>query len=103
MNRKIKPILTTPEGLNITKLTTQKQLTLTSEEYKRYSRHLLLSEIGQQGQEKLKAARILVIGAGGLGCPALLYLNAAGVGTIGIIDPDTVDLSNLQRQVLYNE
>lgn len=76
---------------------------LSSEEYKRYSRHILLSEIGQEGQEKLKAAKVLVIGAGGLGCPSLLYLAAAGVGTIGIIDHDTVDFSNLQRQILYKE
>lgn len=79
------------------------KLSLSSDEYKRYSRHLLLSEIGREGQEKLKAAKVLVIGAGGLGCPALLYLTAAGVGTIGIIDHDTVDFSNLQRQVLYKE
>lgn len=78
-------------------------MTLSTEEYKRYSRHLLLPEIGQVGQEKLKAAKVLVIGAGGLGCPALLYLTAAGVGTIGIIDNDTVDNSNLHRQILYKE
>lgn len=78
-------------------------MSLSPEESKRYSRHLLLSEIGQEGQEKLKAAKVLIIGAGGLGCPALLYLTAAGVGTIGIIDHDTVDFSNLQRQILYRE
>lgn len=78
-------------------------MTLSPDEYKRYSRHLLLSEIGLEGQEKLKAAKVLVIGAGGLGCPALLYLTAAGVGTIGIIDHDIVDFSNLQRQTLYKE
>ncbi|MGY6649061.1 molybdopterin-synthase adenylyltransferase MoeB [Wenyingzhuangia sp. IMCC45574] len=66
-----------------------------------YSRHLLLSEIGIEGQEKLKAAKVLVIGAGGLGCPILQYLTAAGVGTIGIVDGDTVDVTNLQRQILY--
>lgn len=75
----------------------------TPEELDRYSRHILLPEIGIEGQQKLKAAKVLVIGAGGLGCPALLYLVAAGVGTIGIIDPDIVDSSNLQRQVLYRE
>lgn len=74
---------------------------MTNEELKRYSRHLLLSEIGKSGQEKLKAASVLVIGAGGLGCPVLQYLGAAGVGRIGIIDDDRVDISNLQRQILY--
>ncbi|MBC8153151.1 MAG: molybdopterin-synthase adenylyltransferase MoeB [Bacteroidetes bacterium] len=67
----------------------------------RYAKHINLPEIGTEGQEKLKNARVLVVGAGGLGCPVLLYLTAAGVGTIGVIDPDTVDLSNLQRQVIY--
>ena len=67
----------------------------------RYAKHINLPEIGLDGQEKLKNARVLVVGAGGLGCPVLLYLTAAGVGTIGVIDPDTVDLSNLQRQVIY--
>ncbi|HEY9047406.1 MAG TPA: molybdopterin-synthase adenylyltransferase MoeB [Ohtaekwangia sp.] len=76
---------------------------LTNEEYKRYSRHLVLQEFGLENQLKLKDARVLVVGAGGLGAPALLYLAAAGVGTIGIVDDDTVDLSNLQRQVLYTE
>lgn len=68
----------------------------------RYSRHLLLDEVGLAGQEKLKQSKVLVIGAGGLGCPVLLYLAAAGVGTIGIIDYDTVDESNLQRQILFD-
>lgn len=67
----------------------------------RYSRHLALREIGVAGQEKLKAARVLVIGAGGLGSPSALYLAAAGVGTLGLVDNDRVDVSNLQRQVLY--
>ncbi len=70
-------------------------------EEKRYQKHLNLPEVGPEGQLKLKNARVLVVGAGGLGCPVLLYLTAAGVGTIGVIDPDVVDLSNLQRQVLY--
>ncbi|MGV3586072.1 MAG: molybdopterin-synthase adenylyltransferase MoeB [Adhaeribacter sp.] len=74
---------------------------LESEELKRYNRHLLLPEIGFAGQEKLKAAKVLVIGAGGLGCPVLQYLAAAGVGTIGIVDDDVVDFSNLQRQILF--
>lgn len=66
-----------------------------------YSRHLLLNEIGEIGQEKLKKAKVLVVGAGGLGCPILQYLTAAGVGNIGIVDGDTVAISNLQRQILY--
>lgn len=74
---------------------------LSPEEIKRYSRHLVLKEFGAEGQLKLKQARILVVGAGGLGCPALLYLAAAGVGTIGIVDFDVVQESNLQRQVLF--
>ncbi|HEX7116823.1 MAG TPA: molybdopterin-synthase adenylyltransferase MoeB [Steroidobacter sp.] len=75
---------------------------LTQHDLARYSRHLALREIGVAGQEKLKAARVLVIGAGGLGSPSALYLAAAGVGTLGIIDCDRVDVSNLQRQVLYD-
>lgn len=74
---------------------------LTNQEKNRYDRHLKLSEVGLEGQEFLKAAKVLVIGAGGLGCPILQYLTAAGVGTLGIIDDDVIDESNLQRQVLY--
>ncbi|MDQ6823837.1 MAG: molybdopterin-synthase adenylyltransferase MoeB [Candidatus Eremiobacteraeota bacterium] len=74
---------------------------LTREELQRYSRHLILPEIGVDGQRALKAARVLLIGAGGLGSPLALYLTAAGVGTIGIVDDDAVDLTNLQRQVLH--
>ena len=75
--------------------------TLLPTEKQRYQKHLNLPEIGQEGQLRLKNASVLVVGAGGLGCPVLLYLTAAGVGTIGVIDPDVVDLSNLQRQVIY--
>jgi sulfur-carrier protein adenylyltransferase/sulfurtransferase len=74
---------------------------LNAEELQRYSRHLLMPEVTSEGQKRLKAARVLCIGAGGLGSPAALYLAAAGVGTIGIVDFDDVDLSNLQRQILH--
>ncbi|MGE4561937.1 MAG: HesA/MoeB/ThiF family protein, partial [Rhodospirillales bacterium] len=67
----------------------------------RYARHILLQEVGGEGQAKLLGSRVLVIGAGGLGSPVLLYLAAAGVGTIGIVDDDVVDLSNLQRQIVH--
>ena len=73
----------------------------TKQELERYSRHLRLDQVGAAGQARLKMAKVLVIGAGGLGCPTLQYLAAAGVGTIGIIDGDVLDLSNLQRQILY--
>lgn len=76
-------------------------MSFTDEEVDRYARHLVLREIGGAGQQRLKAASVLVVGAGGLGAPAALYLAAAGVGRIGLIDPDTVALSNLQRQVIY--
>src|SRR5580765_6115646 len=74
---------------------------LTNDEVKRYSRHLIMPEVGVDGQRKLKAARVLCIGAGGLGSPVALYLAAAGVGTIGIVDFDVVDFSNLQRQIIH--
>lgn len=77
-------------------------MTLTARERERYQRHLTLEEVGPAGQERLKAARALVVGAGGLGSPAALYLAASGVGTIGIVDCDAVDASNLQRQVLFD-
>jgi sulfur-carrier protein adenylyltransferase/sulfurtransferase len=75
---------------------------LTPEQQERYSRHLLVPEVGSEGQQKLLDAKVLLIGAGGLGSPAALYLAAAGVGTLGIVDDDEVDLSNLQRQVIHN-
>ena len=68
----------------------------------RYARHLLLREVGGQGQKRLLAARVLVVGAGGLGAPIIQYLAAAGVGTIGVADNDTIALSNLQRQTLFH-
>lgn len=78
-------------------------MTFSDEEVERYARHLVLREVGGQGQQKLKAARVLIVGAGGLGAPAALYLAAAGVGTLALADPDHVDRSNLQRQVIYGE
>src|SRR5204863_905723 len=71
------------------------------EELARYNRHIIIPEFGLEAQQKLKAAKVLVVGSGGLGSPVLLYLAAAGVGTIGIVDFDVVDDSNLQRQVLF--
>src|SRR5882724_2880228 len=76
-------------------------VTLSPQEVARYSRHLIMPEVGMDGQKKLKAASILLIGAGGLGSPLGLYLAAAGVGRIGLVDFDIVDFSNLQRQVLH--
>ncbi|MFM7509449.1 MAG: molybdopterin-synthase adenylyltransferase MoeB, partial [Actinomycetota bacterium] len=76
--------------------------TLSPEQRNRYQRHLLLPEVGDEGQQKLLGAKVLLLGAGGLGSPAALYLAAAGVGTIGIVDMDVVDDSNLQRQILHN-
>jgi Dinucleotide-utilizing enzymes involved in molybdopterin and thiamine biosynthesis family 2 len=76
-------------------------MTFTDAQVHRYARHILLGEIGGIGQERLLASRVLVVGAGGLGSPLLLYLAAAGVGTIGVIDDDAVDLSNLQRQIVH--
>ena len=74
---------------------------LSADETRRYARHLVLKGIGGQGQQKLKAAKVLVIGAGGLGSPVIAYLAAAGIGTLGVVDDDTVSLSNLQRQVVH--
>ena len=74
---------------------------LSNEEVLRYSRHLIMPEVGMEGQQKLKAAQVLCIGTGGLGSPLALYLAAAGVGTLGLVDFDVVDFSNLQRQVIH--
>jgi molybdopterin/thiamine biosynthesis adenylyltransferase len=76
-------------------------MSFSDQEVERYARHLVLREIGGPGQQRLKAARVLMVGMGGLGAPAALYLAAAGAGHIGLLDPDTVSLSNLQRQVIY--
>lgn len=74
---------------------------LTEEQFHRYARHLILDEVGDEGQETLLASKVLVVGAGGLGAPLLMYLAAAGVGTLGVVDDDLVDLTNLQRQVVH--
>ncbi len=76
---------------------------LTPEEIKRYARHIVLRGVGGDGQQRLKSARVLVVGAGGLGSPVIAYLAAAGIGTLGVVDHDTVSLSNLQRQVIHQK
>ncbi len=78
-------------------------MTLTDHQLDRYARHIVLRDIGGAGQSKLLASHVMLIGAGGIGCPAMQYLAAAGVGTISVVDDDIVGLSNLQRQILYNE
>ena len=79
-----------------------KKAVISQDEYRRYGRHLIMPEVGIAGQERLKSSKVLVVGAGGLGSPCSLYLAAAGVGTIGIVDYDTVDETNLHRQILFN-
>jgi adenylyltransferase/sulfurtransferase len=91
----VKPTEAKPEGATLT------TATLSNDEILRYSRHLIMPEVGMEGQQKLKAARVLCIGAGGLGSPLALYLGAAGVGTLGIVDFDVVDYTNLQRQIIH--
>src|SRR3954463_8049472 len=76
---------------------------LSVDEIRRYSRHLIIPDVAMDGQKRLKNAKVLVIGAGGLGSPALMYLAAAGVGTLGIVEVDTVDESNLQRQIIHGQ
>ena len=77
-------------------------MTLRPEQVKRYSRHIIMPQIGSSGQRKLLQSKVLILGAGGLGSPSAVYLALAGVGTIGIVDFDVVDLTNLQRQILHN-
>src|SRR5438132_12460415 len=79
-----------------------KPFVFTADQKSRYARHMMLPEVGEAGQAKLLQAKVLLIGAGGLGSPSGLYLGAAGLGTIGLVDDDVVDASNLQRQVLHN-
>src|SRR5258706_12374759 len=81
--------------------TTEIPVTLSKDEILRYSRHLIMPEVGMEGQQKLKAARVLCIGTGGLGSPLAMYLAAAGVGTLGLVDFDVVDFTNLQRQIIH--
>lgn len=78
------------------------EITLTNDEKARYARHLILPQVGELGQKKIKSSSVLVVGAGGLGSPVLLYLAAAGIGKIGVIDDDKVDLTNLQRQIIHS-
>ena len=78
-------------------------MTLNDQQLDRYARHIVLRDIGGAGQSKLLSSHVLLIGAGGIGCPAMQYLTAAGIGTISVVDDDVVSLSNLQRQILYSE
>lgn len=87
----------------ISSIQNEKNSALSRSEYRRYGRHLIMPEVGIEGQQRLKSSKVLVVGAGGLGSPCALYLAAAGVGTIGIIDYDSVDVTNLHRQILYDD
>src|SRR6202030_459115 len=86
----------------LTEVPVQAMPSLSNDEIARYSRRLILPEVGMEGQQKLKAAKVLCVGTGGLGAPLAMYLAAAGVGTIGLVDFDTVDASNLQRQIIHS-
>src|SRR5881398_3882336 len=88
--------------MDITTQTAPHATALSNEEISRYSRHLILPEVGMEGQQKLKAAKVLCVGTGGLGSPLALYLAAAGIGTLGLVDFDVVDASNLQRQIIHS-
>nr|YP_010850511.1 Molybdopterin biosynthesis protein [Lophurella caespitosa]WGH13131.1 Molybdopterin biosynthesis protein [Lophurella caespitosa] len=81
----------------------QQEIQLSNQEYQNYSKQIVLENIGIQGQKRLKNARVLIIGAGGLGCPVMIYLAVSGIGNLGIIDPDKIETSNLNRQILYNK
>src|SRR5881394_3307358 len=92
---------TRPDARHASRLSAEQAPDLSQDEILRYSRHLIIPDVGLSGQKKLKAARVLLVGAGGLGSPLALYLSAAGVGNIGLVDFDVVDFTNLQRQVLH--
>src|SRR6201996_5983804 len=87
---------------SITEIPAVAEHTLSNDEIARYSRHLILPEVGMEGQQKLKAAKVLCVGTGGLGSPMAFYLAAAGIGTLGLVDFDVVDASNLQRQIIHS-
>src|ERR1700728_2162150 len=93
--------MATKTGVPVAPQTKQAAVSLSKEEVLRYSRHLIMPEVGMEGQLKLKQAKVLCIGTGGLGSPLALYLAAAGVGTLGVVDFDIVDMTNLQRQVIH--